>query len=97
MRTPDGERAAGEVFAARMPEMVPVLDRPSARAPEPGAIASAHPGRPETAVAACTRAAVDGVLPRNYDPVRCDRTIVRSGFLRPVIGTGEVQGARSTA
>ncbi|MFJ9448552.1 C45 family autoproteolytic acyltransferase/hydrolase [Kitasatospora sp. NPDC101235] len=93
MRTSDGERAAKNVFAAHMPELVPVLHQLSAGTPEPGAIALLTQVGLRPWFAACTQAAVDGVLLRNYDydPARCDRKVVRSDFLRPVIGTGEVQ------
>ncbi|WP_243639380.1 C45 family autoproteolytic acyltransferase/hydolase [Streptacidiphilus pinicola] len=93
MRTWQGEHAAREVFAAHMPELVPALDRLSAVAPEPGAIALLTQVGLRPWFSSCTQAVVDGVLLRNYDldPARCDRTIVRSDFLRPVIGMGEVQ------
>jgi predicted choloylglycine hydrolase len=91
-RTPEGAARARRLFEEHMPELVPVLDRLAAQLPDPALAATAltHVGmRPF--YAACTATGVAGVLLRNYDfpPDECDRAIVSSTFLRPVIGMND--------
>ncbi len=91
-RTPEGAARARRLFEEHMPELVPVLDRLAPQAPAPALARTAltHVGmRPF--YASCTATGVAGVLLRNYDfPIDdCDRAIVSSTFLRPVIGMND--------
>jgi predicted choloylglycine hydrolase len=91
-RTPAGEAAALDLFRGHMPELVPVLERLAGLLDRPGAAAAlTHTGY-KSPFTGCSQAAVAGALVRNYDfhPDKCDRTIVSSRFLRPVIGMGEL-------
>jgi predicted choloylglycine hydrolase len=91
VRTPEGAARAREMFATLMPELVPVLDRLTAQLDRhDGDLALIQIGW-KPFYAGCTVSGAPRTLLRNYDfPVdECDRTIVSSHFLRPVIGMGD--------
>jgi predicted choloylglycine hydrolase len=91
-RTEEGARTAGRLFATHMPELVPVLDRLTARLDRPGGRTALTHAAVRPFFSGCTQAAVGGVLLRNYDfhPEQCDRTVVASHYLRPVIGMNDL-------
>jgi predicted choloylglycine hydrolase len=86
------DAAARRFFAEHMPELAPVLDRLVGVVDRPQAATLLSHLALRSPFSGCTQAVVDGVLLRNYDfdAALCDRTIVRSDFLRPVIGMGDV-------
>ncbi|WP_329368100.1 C45 family autoproteolytic acyltransferase/hydrolase [Streptomyces sp. NBC_00669] len=88
-RTPEGAVRAKELFARHMPELLPVLERLAAQVPEmrAGETLLTHAAA-KPFWSGCTQTARPGRLLRNYDfpPEACEGTIVRSHFLRPVIG-----------
>jgi predicted choloylglycine hydrolase len=88
---PAGEAPARELFARHMPELVPVLDRLAAQLDRPGAAAVLTHTALRPFFSGCSMAATGGALVRNYDfhPDGCERTVVSSRFLRPVIGMGD--------
>lgn len=91
-RTEQGARAAERTFAAHMPELLPVLHRLTGQLDRPGGRTALSHAAVRPFFSGCTQAAVGGVLLRNYDfhPAQCDRTVVASHFLRPVIGMNEL-------
>lgn len=88
---PAGEAAARELFAAHMPELVPVLDGLAAELDRPGAAGVLTQAALKPFFSGCSMASAPGALVRNYDfnPEHCERTVVASRFLRPVIGMGD--------
>ncbi|MEH1124227.1 C45 family peptidase [Micromonospora sp. CPCC 206061] len=88
---PAGEAAARELFAAHMPELVPVLDGLAAELDRPGAAGVLTQAALKPFFSGCSMAGAPGALVRNYDfnPEHCERTVVASRFLRPVIGMGD--------
>ncbi|MGP3969542.1 C45 family autoproteolytic acyltransferase/hydolase [Streptomyces sp. 6N223] len=92
LRTPDGAARARRTFETHMPELVPVLDRLAAQLGRPGADIMLTGLGMKPFWSGCTVGGAPGALLRNYDfPVdECDRTIVSSHFLRPVIGMGDM-------
>ncbi|OIV39083.1 hypothetical protein BIV57_02315 [Mangrovactinospora gilvigrisea] len=76
-----------------LPELVPELERLAAAMDRPHAAELlADAVRPPASLFACTQRAVGGELLRNYDfpPDECSGAVLRSGFLRPVLGMSEV-------
>jgi predicted choloylglycine hydrolase len=88
---PAGEAAARELFATHMPELVPVLDGLAAELDRPGAAGVLTQAALKPFFSGCSMASAPGALVRNYDfdPEHCERTVVASRFLRPVIGMGD--------
>jgi predicted choloylglycine hydrolase len=91
-RTEDGQAQALELFAAHMPELIPVHARLAGALDLPGGAAFLAQATIKPPFSACSQAPVDGVLVRNYDfdPARCERTISLTSYLRPVIGMREI-------
>ncbi|MEU7046081.1 C45 family peptidase [Streptomyces varsoviensis] len=92
----EGRRAAGaararRLFETHLPELVPVLDRLAGQLDRAGGETYLTHAALRPFFSGCTQAGAPGVLLRNYDfePARCEGTIVSSRFLRPVIGTLE--------
>jgi predicted choloylglycine hydrolase len=90
-RTPEGAARARKLFEKHMPELAPLLDRLAKQLDRPtaGTLLTMAAIRPF--FSGCTQTGGNGRLLRNYDfPVdECEGTIVRSDFLRPVIGMQE--------
>lgn len=88
---PAGEAAARDLFAAHMPELVPVLDGLAAQLDRPGAAGVLTQTALKPFFSGCSMAGAQGALVRNYDfdPEQCERSVVASRFLRPVIGMGD--------
>ena len=91
-RTAEGALRARKLFAEHLPELVPLLDRLAEQVDRPGAGAFLTMTALKPFFSGCTQAGGNGRLLRNYDfpPDECEATIVRSHFLRPVIGMQEV-------
>jgi predicted choloylglycine hydrolase len=83
---------ARKFFAEHMPELAPVLERLASAVDRPQAATLLSHLALKSPFSGCTQSVIDGVLLRNYDfEARfCDRTFVRSNFLRPVIGSNDV-------
>jgi predicted choloylglycine hydrolase len=83
---------ARQVVGEHLPELLPVLDRLAGVLDRPGAAALLSHLTLKSPFAGCTQTSVEGALVRNYDfeVDLCDRTIVRSHFLRPVLGMNDV-------
>jgi predicted choloylglycine hydrolase len=90
-RTADGARRARTLFEEHLPELVPLLDRLADQVDRPHARTLLTMAAVTPFFAACTQAGGNGRLLRNYDfrPDDCEGAIVRSRFLRPVIGMQE--------
>ncbi|MBO0804427.1 MAG: hypothetical protein J2P25_15295 [Nocardiopsaceae bacterium] len=90
-RTAEGARRARNLFAEHMPELVPLLDRLAEQVDHPAAGAFLTMAALKPFFSACTQIGGNGRLLRNNDfpPGECEATIVRSCFLRPVIGMQE--------
>ncbi len=75
-----------------MPELAPALDRLAEAVDRPGAATLLSHLTLKSPFAGCTQTSVEGILLRNYDfeARYCDRVIVRSNFLRPVLGMNDV-------
>jgi hypothetical protein len=75
-----------------MPELVPLLDRLAEQTGRPAAGAFLTMAALKPFFSGCTQAGGNGRLLRTYDfpPDECEAVIVRSRFLRPVIGMQEV-------
>ncbi|MCQ4212431.1 C45 family autoproteolytic acyltransferase/hydolase [Streptomyces longispororuber] len=88
-RTPEGAERARKLFATHLPELLPTLDRLAGQADRPGAGTLLTLAAIRPFFAGCTQLGVPGTLVRNYDfePDAVEGAIVRSHFLRPVIGT----------
>jgi predicted choloylglycine hydrolase len=84
----EGESAAVALFAEHMPELVPVLDKLAGALDQPGGRGFLTHTTLKPFFAACSQAGVGGALVRNYDfdPDDCERLMVASRYLRPVIG-----------
>jgi predicted choloylglycine hydrolase len=91
-RSPVTDEDARRVIGEFMPELVPVLDRLVEAVDRPGAATLLSHLALKSPFAGCTQTSIDGVLLRNYDfeAQYCDRMIVRSDFLRPVLGMNDV-------
>ena len=89
---PITDARARQVIADYLPELVPVLDRLAGVLDRPGATALLSHLTLKSPFAGCTQTSVEGALVRNYDfeATLCDRMIVRSDFLRPVLGMNDV-------
>ncbi|TDC24798.1 acyl-coenzyme A--6-aminopenicillanic acid acyl-transferase [Streptomyces sp. 8K308] len=89
-RTAAGAAEARRLFDTHLPELVPVLERLAAQL-DRGRLGETFLTQAafRPFFAACTQAAFDGVLLRNYDfpPDEVEGTFVSSNFLRPVIGS----------
>ncbi|MDL2076208.1 C45 family autoproteolytic acyltransferase/hydrolase [Streptomyces sp. GXMU-J15] len=87
-RTPEGAARARQLFETHLPELVPVLDRLAGQLDRPGGETFLTLATLRPFFSGCTQIGADGTLLRNYDfaPDDCEGTIVRSHFLRPVIG-----------
>src|SRR5690348_11348602 len=87
-RTPAGAAEARQLFEQHMPELVPVLDRLAAQLGRPGGETFLTLAALRPFFAGCTQIGSAGTLLRNYDfdPDEVPGVIVRSRFLRPVIG-----------
>jgi predicted choloylglycine hydrolase len=83
---------ARRIVGELLPELLPVLDRLVEVVDRPGAATMLSHLALKSPFAACTQTSVDGMLLRNYDfeAALCDRLIVRSNFLRPVLGMNDV-------
>lgn len=90
-RTPQGAERARKLFAAHMPELVPVRERLARALDRPGGDTFLTLAALRPFFSGCTQIGAGGTLLRNYDfaPDDCEGTIVSSRFLRPVIGTQE--------
>ncbi|WP_338703634.1 C45 family peptidase [Streptomyces sp. Q6] len=90
-RTPKGAARARTLFETHLPELVPVLDRLAPQLERPGADTVLTLAAARAFFAGCTQSGAPGTLVRNYDftPDDCEGTVVRSHFLRPVIGMQE--------
>lgn len=90
-RTPEGAARARKLFEQHMPELVPLLDRLAGQLDRPKAETLLTMAAMRPFFSGCTQTGGDGRLLRNYDfPLDdCEGTIVRSNFLRPVIGMQE--------
>ncbi|WP_169739856.1 C45 family autoproteolytic acyltransferase/hydolase [Actinospica robiniae] len=90
-RTADGEIRARRLFEEHMPELVPVLDRLAGQLDTPGGSTFLTHANLRPFFSGCMQIGSDGTLLRNYDlsPEGCEGAIVRSDFLRPVIGMQE--------
>lgn len=88
---PAGAAPARAALLRHMPELEPVLDRLAAELDRPGAAAVLTHTALKPFFAGCSMTGVAGALVRNYDfaPEGCERTVVASRFLRPVIGMGD--------
>jgi len=91
-RTAEGALRARRLFGEHMPELVPLLDRLTEQVDRPTAAAFLTMAALKPFFSGCTQAGSAGRLLRNYDfaPDECEAVIVRSLFLRPVIGMQEV-------
>ncbi|PIM69214.1 acyl-coenzyme A--6-aminopenicillanic acid acyl-transferase [Streptomyces sp. JV178] len=87
-RTPEGAKRARKLFETHMPELVPVLDRLVRQLDRPDAEAFLTLATLRPFFSGCTQIGGPGTLLRNYDfdPDECEGVIVRSDFLRPVVG-----------
>ncbi|MFD8722931.1 C45 family autoproteolytic acyltransferase/hydrolase [Streptomyces sp. NPDC059629] len=87
-RTLEGADRARKLFAAHMPELVPVLDRLAGQLDRPEGETFLTLAALRPFFSGCTQIGGSGTLLRNYDfsPDECEGTIVFSHFLRPVIG-----------
>ncbi|XHM65011.1 C45 family autoproteolytic acyltransferase/hydrolase [Streptomyces nigra] len=90
-KTEAGAQDARKLFEQHMPELVPVLDRLAAQLDRPEATTFLTLAALRPFFSGCTQIGSEGELLRNYDfaPDDCEGTIVRSHFLRPVIGMQE--------
>jgi predicted choloylglycine hydrolase len=90
-RTPEGAARARKLFDEHMPELAPLLDRLAEQLDRPNAGTLLTMAAIRPFFSGCTQTGGNGRLLRNYDfPVdECEGTIVRSDFLRPVIGMQE--------
>jgi predicted choloylglycine hydrolase len=90
-RTAAGAQRARKLFAEHLPELEPLLDRLAQQTDRPGAETFLTMAALKPFFSGCTQAGGSGRLVRNYDfaPDECEATIVRSRFLRPVIGMQE--------
>jgi predicted choloylglycine hydrolase len=90
-RTPDGAVRARKMFDEHMPELAPLLDRLANQVNRPNAETFLAMTAVRPFFSGCTQTGGNGRLLRNYDfPLdECEGTIVRSDFLRPVIGMQE--------
>src|SRR5580692_7863423 len=90
-RTAEGALRARTLFEEHLPELVPLLDRLAEQTDRPGAETFLTMAALKPFFSGCTQAGGSGRLVRNYDfaPDECEATIVRSRFLRPVIGMQE--------
>ena len=90
-RTADSRRRARTLFAEHLPELVPLLDRLTEQVDHPDAGTLLTMAALKPFFSGCTQTGRPGGLLRNYDfrPDECEGTIVRSCFLRPVIGMQE--------
>ncbi|WP_129842199.1 C45 family peptidase [Streptomyces sp. RFCAC02] len=93
-RSPEEAAHARQLFDSHLPELVPVRDQLAARLAGAGApVAEVGAAMTQTVFrplfSGCTQSATGGALVRNYDfhPDVCEGTVVRSHFLRPVLGT----------
>jgi predicted choloylglycine hydrolase len=86
------EDSARRFFAEHMPELAPVAERLAATVDRPDAMTMLSHLALRSPFSGCTQGVVDGALLRNYDfeAHMCDRTMVRSNFLRPVVGMGDL-------
>ena len=75
-----------------MPELLPLLDRLVEQVDRPAAETFLTMAALRPFFSGCTQTGSNGRLLRNYDfpPDECEATIVRSLFLRPIIGMQEV-------
>ena len=91
-RTAEGALRARKLFEEHMPELVPLLDRLAEQVDRPAAETFLTMAALRPFFSGCTQTGSNGRLLRNYDfpPDECEATIVRSRFLRPVIGMQEV-------
>ena len=91
-RTAAGALRARKLFEEHMPELVPLLDRLAEQVDRPGAGTFLTMAALKPFFSGCTQTGSNGSLLRNYDfaPDECEAVIVRSQFLRPVIGMQEV-------
>ncbi|WP_052849605.1 C45 family peptidase [Streptomyces avicenniae] len=87
----EGAAAVRAALARHMPELPPLLDRLTSPLDHEAAMALWTTSGEFPATAGCTVRTVRGALLRNYDWAldASDRAIVRSAFLRPVIGLRE--------
>ena len=90
-RTAAGGLRARALFEQCLPELVPLLDRLAKQVDHPAAPALLTMAALKPFFSGCTQTGRAGRLLRNYDfrPDECEATIVRSDFLRPVIGMQE--------
>jgi predicted choloylglycine hydrolase len=90
-RTPTGAIRARQLFELHMPELVPVLDRLAGQLGKPGGGTFLTQANLRPFFSGCTQIGSNGALLRNYDfsPDECEGVIVRSAYLRPVIGMQE--------
>ncbi|MFC4334290.1 C45 family autoproteolytic acyltransferase/hydolase [Salininema proteolyticum] len=74
-----------------MPELAPLIDSLAEELDVPDAWTALAVPTTRPFTAGCTQTAASGVLARNYDfdPDDCSKTVVRTDFLRPVIGMQE--------
>ena len=91
-RTAEGALRAWKLFEEHLPELVPLLDRLAEQVDRPAAETFLTMAALRPFSSGCTQTGSNGRLLRNYDfpPDECEATIVRSLFLRPVIGMQEV-------
>ena len=91
-RTAEGALRARKLFEEHMPELVPLLDRLAEQVDRPAAETFLTMAALRPFFSGCTQTGGNGRLVRNYDfsPDECEATIVRSHFLRPIIGMQEV-------
>lgn len=90
-RTPEGAERARRQFDEHMPELAPLLDRLAGQVDKPEAETLLTMAAIRPFFSGCTQTGSVGRLLRNYDfpPDECEGTIVRSHFLRPVLGMQE--------
>ncbi|MBO1335071.1 acyl-coenzyme A--6-aminopenicillanic acid acyl-transferase [Streptomyces sp. VRA16 Mangrove soil] len=90
-RTPQGAERARKLFEEHMPELVPALDRLAGQLGRPEAATFLTLAAVRPFFSGCTQTGAPGSLLRNYDfpPDDVEGTVVRSHFLRPVIGMQE--------
>jgi predicted choloylglycine hydrolase len=90
--TSEGQSAALTLFGEYMPELLPVLTALAAALDRPGGAAFLTHTTLKPFFAACSQTSIAGALLRNYDfdPQRCERTIVRSHYLRPIVGMNDL-------
>jgi hypothetical protein len=91
-RTAEGALRARKLFEEHMPELVSLLDRLAEQVDRPAAETFLTMAALRPFFSGCTQTGSSGRLLRNYDfPAdECEATIVRSHFLRPIIGMQEV-------